>query len=197
MLSFECPGLWIPSRVHSSSKNGFESWDPTAIVRGASMRWWTPPPPKRKVQSGRMGKLVWMLSRLEPIIVSILSSTPVFSDDEKKELLGDFRKMRQRWVDGLSRTVTSNRVTEGRVEFPDKKYFELDDISLTVKLNRTEDNLLYFVTLGLTSLERLYLTNHLSEVEYLKYRKVLRYLPRFHSELVKRMDNGRQVNGVN
>jgi hypothetical protein len=144
-----------------------------------------------------MGKLVWMLSRLEPIIVSILSSTPVFSDDEKKELLGDFRKMRQRWVDGLSRTVTSNRVTEGRVEFPDKKYFELDDISLTVKLNRTEDNLLYFVTLGLTSLERLYLTNHLSEVEYLKYRKVLRYLPRFHSELVKRMDNGRQVNGVN
>jgi hypothetical protein len=153
------------------------------------MKWKEPSPPRKNGKDGKMGKLVLILSRLEPLIVSVLSSTPVFSADEKKDLVEDFREMREKWVDGLSRTVTCNRLNEGRrIEFPNKQLFELNDISLLVKLNKTGDDLLYFVSLGMTTLEKLYLTNRMSEVEYRRYQKVLQYLPRCHTELVRKME---------
>ena len=136
----------------------------------------------------RMGSVVWVMSRLEPLMVSILRSSPVFSLEEKESLIEDFREIRERWVDGLSRTNYSQQLTEEQINFPSTRLFDLDDISLQVKMKRTEDDLLYFVSLFLTSIERLYLTNHIEETLYRKYKTLLRFLPKFHHEVVKRME---------
>jgi len=70
--------------------------------------------------------------------------------------------------------------------------FELDDISLRVKLKLTEDELLYFVSVTLTSIERLYLTNHLTEKEYKRYKEIVKYLPKLRDELMDLMEFGRR-----
>ena len=49
--------------------------------------------------------MVWILVHLEPVIVSILSRSVVFSDDEKKSILDNFHKIQQQFVDGLMREV--------------------------------------------------------------------------------------------
>jgi hypothetical protein len=139
-----------------------------------------------------MGYLVWVMSRLEPLMVSLLRSTPVFSLDEKRKLIEDYREIRERWVDGLSRSNSSKRLSEVQVRFPTSELFNLDDISLSVKLQSIEDDLLFFVSLSLTSLERLYLTNHIGEEEYKKYKTLVRYLPNFHDDLVSRLDDSRR-----
>lgn len=139
-----------------------------------------------------MGKLVWFLARLEPVIVSILSRSVVFSDDEKKSILEDFHDVQRRFADGVVRTRQA-QLSEVTSPFPDKKMFELDDISLRVKLKHTEDDLLYFVSVTLTSIERLYLTNHLTEKEYERYRGIVRYLPKLRDELVDRMEFGQPL----
>jgi hypothetical protein len=68
---------------------------------------------------------------------------------------------------------------------PDKVLFSQDDITMKVRLEGLEDDVQYFVSLGLNTIERLYLTNRLPEDLYFKYRRLLRFLPQFHGELVK------------
>ena len=153
---------------------------------------WKETPQKKPITSQGMGYIVWLMSRLEPIMVSILRSSSVFSLDEKKTLIEDFRGIRERWVDGLSRSNSSKGLTEGTVEFPTSVLFDLDDVSLQVKMEKTEEDLLYFVSLFLTSLERPYLTNHIGESLYRKYKRLLRFLPKFHHDMTSMMEGSRR-----
>ena len=150
------------------------------------MRWET-----RRKEGGtppsRIEKLVWVLSKIEPHLVSTISQTPILSDEEKEGLVKDFREVKERLIDGYSRL----QKTIIREDFPDSSIWRLNDTSLLVKLERTEQDLQYFVSLGLHTLEKLYLTNHLSDDLYFKYRRVLRFLPKFHSNLVRMLDKSR------
>jgi len=152
------------------------------------MRW----EERRRQTSGkspnRIERIIWVLSKLEPHLVSTVSQTPILSNDEKEGLVKDFREVKERLIDGYSR-LQKTVVREG---FPDSMIWNLDDTSLMVKLDRTEKDLQYFVSLGLHTLEKLYLSNHLSEELYFKYRRILRFLPKFHTELVKRLESGRR-----
>lgn len=74
----------------------------------------------------------------------------------------------------------------------DRNTFREDDISIQVKFEGLEDDVQYFVSLGLNLIEKLYLTNRISEELYFKYRTVLRFLPQFHGELLTLWERSRK-----
>lgn len=151
------------------------------------MKWRDDPQPKPTMVGLR--KVTEVLSRVEPYFVRTISSTPVFSVKEREDLVKKYRGIREECVDGLTRQSQTKRLVEG--EEPDKTLFGLDDIELETKLQSTNEELLYFVSLGLHMIERLYLNNHISEELNENYKRLLRYLPRFHSDLIRHSERGR------
>ena len=149
------------------------------------MKYRVPVPPPQKV-NGRLGKLVGVFSKIEPYFVRSVLSTPVFSKKDKTQLVKQFGEIQERCVDGLSREQQSLRMNE--VLEPEHELFGIDDTALRMKLENKGQELQYIVSLGLHTIERLYLTNNLSEDLYFKYRRVLRFLPKFHEELVRRSE---------
>jgi len=75
---------------------------------------------------------------------------------------------------------------------PDLPTFREEDISLQGKFEKIEDDVQYFASLGLSIIEKLYLTNRLSEVLYFKYRTILRFIPKFHGDLLAVWEKSRK-----
>ena len=124
-----------------------------------------------------------VLSRVQPQFVKTVNQSPVFSPDQRKRLVDRFGQIVNETIDGVNRE--RGIVTVNEDHLPDKVLFSQDDITMKVRLEGLEDDVQYFVSLGLNTIERLYLTNRLSEDLYFKYRRLLRFLPQFHGELVR------------
>lgn len=92
--------------------------------------------------------------------------------------------------DGMSREKGVLRLKEDFL--PDLETFREDDISLQVKFESVEEEVQYFVSLGLNIIEKLYLTNRISENLYFKYRTLLRFLPKFHGDLLSIWEKSRK-----
>jgi hypothetical protein len=75
---------------------------------------------------------------------------------------------------------------------PDLQTFREDDISIQTKFENLEDEVQYFVSLGLNIIEKLYLTDRISEELYFKYRTVLRFIPKFHGDLLTLWEKSRK-----
>jgi hypothetical protein len=127
---------------------------------------------------------------LEPFLQQVLLSSPVFSQEEREGLVDDFRELREKFVDGWGRE--SQLMESITLE---KSDFKMTDIQLETRLEGLRSDVLNFVSLGLSTIERLYLTNHLSEELYNRYKNVLRYIPQFHEEMIKRLNRGRGNRG--
>jgi hypothetical protein len=126
------------------------------------------------------------LTRLEPYFVHAISSSPVYSRDERRKMIERYRELRSTCVDGVSRL---NKAESLKEEYePEKQDFQMKDDTLSIRLGATASDIQYFASLGLNAIERLYLTNHLPEVTYFKYRRVLRFLPKFQQDIKNRVD---------
>ena len=142
---------------------------------------------KRPLESNvalRVDRVLWVLSKLEPHLVASVSQNPVLSSDEKETLVDKFREVKERLTDGYARlrqTIVAENGSESVL-------WKTSDVSLLVKLNQTESDLQFFVSLGLQAIERLFVTNHLTEERYKKYKRILRFLPRLHANLIAQVE---------
>ena len=133
--------------------------------------------------SSPLSRLTNVLSRIQPFFKKSVSRSAVLSPDQRERLVQKFEEIVGETLDGVSRERGVLTVKE---EFlPEREMFDQDDVTLRVRLESMEEEIQYFVSLGLNTIERLYLTNRLGEVLYFKYRRVLRFLPRFHGELIR------------
>jgi hypothetical protein len=94
-------------------------------------------------------------------------------------------------LDGVSREKEVVKLKED--VSPDLETFKEDDIALQVKFESLEEEVQYFVSLGLNIIEKLYLTNRLSEDLYFKYRTILRFIPKFHGDLLTLWERSRKA----
>lgn len=142
---------------------------------------------KRSLESDvgmRVERVLWVLSKLEPHLVASVSQNPVLASDEKETLIDKFREVRERLTDGYSRFRQTVVVENGT----ESVRWKTSDVSLLVKLEQTESDLQFFVSLGLHAIEKLFVTNHLTEEKYKKYKRILRFLPRLHATLIARVE---------
>jgi hypothetical protein len=105
-------------------------------------------------------------------------------------MLDRYSQITEEVMDGVSRESVVVRLKEDLA--PDLPTFREDDISLQVKFEKLEDEVQYFVSLGLNIIEKLYLTNRLSEDLYFKYRTILRFIPKFHGDLLTLWEKSRK-----
>jgi hypothetical protein len=145
------------------------------------MKWRSP----KRPPSGSSGleRVTYTLGLLETHFVRSIMSTPVLSSEEKEEVITSYRELRQVCVDGVSRLHSSRKTCGSVNETLDQSDFQMDDVEMEVKFNQTHDDLLYFTSLSLHILERLYLTNRLTETVYSKYKRLIRFLPNLHHRL--------------
>lgn len=101
-----------------------------------------------------------------------------------------FGQITEEVLDGVSREKGMLGLREALS--PDLETFRRDDISVQVKFESLEDEVQYFVSLGLNIIEKLYLTNRISEDLYFKYRTVLRFIPKFHGDLLTLWEKSRK-----
>lgn len=134
-----------------------------------------------------MRRLVWFLIRCQSFFIRTISSNPIFSDKDRDNLIKDYRSVVDRCIEGLRRMDTP-QITEGWE--PEKHLFSMDDTTLRVRFEKSGEDTQYFISLGLNLLERLYLTNRVTEERYFKYRQVFRYLPRLTHDLLRRSERG-------
>jgi hypothetical protein len=133
--------------------------------------------------SSPLSRLANVLSRIQPFFKKSVSRSAVLSPDQRERLVQKFEEIVGETLDGVSRERGVLTVKE---EFlPEREMFDQDDVTLRVRLESMEEEIQYFVSLGLNTIERLYLTNRLGEELYFKYRRVLRFLPRFHGGLIR------------
>lgn len=156
---------------------------------------WEAPKPKQKPQRNRLVTLVRALSQLERSVVDTVTTSPLFSQDEKKAIKTSLTRLRHILLDAVKRlrVIARNNAIHESLEFmePDKALYHLDDSKLQSKLERTENDIQYFVSLAIAALDRLRLTNHLSRKRYHQHKRVLEYLPRFQSDLVDALEKAR------
>jgi hypothetical protein len=150
------------------------------------MKWTQTPRSAKGPVRGGLRRLVGFLSRLEPFFVRTVSTSPVFSDEDREKLVEKFRDIREGCVEGESRLQQTQGLRENFE--PDETLYDMDDILLHVRFEKTRNDLQYFVSLGLHIIEKLYITNHISEQRYSTYRRLLKYLPRLHQDLVDRTE---------
>ena len=131
-----------------------------------------------------------VLSKLQPHFVQSVKQSPVYSPDQRKKMVDRFSQITEEVMDGVSRESTVVRVKENHS--PDLPTFREEDISLQGKFEKIEDDVQYFASLGLSIIEKLYLTNRLSEVLYFKYRTILRFIPKFHGDLLAVWEKSRK-----
>lgn len=144
------------------------------------MRYKTPERPRRRPSS--LSKVGTVLTRLQPHFVETVNQSSVYSPDQRKKLVDRYRQIVDDTLDGVSRQ--KGVVTVKEEVTPDLSTFREDDVSLQVKLEGLEDEVQFFVSLGLNTIEKLYLTNRIPEDLYFKYRRLLRFIPKFHGELI-------------
>jgi len=137
-----------------------------------------------------LSKVGVVLSRLQPHFVQSVNQSPVYSPDQRKKMVDRFSQITEEVMDGVSRESVVVRLKEDLA--PDLPTFREDDISLQVKFEKLEDEVQYFVSLGLNIIEKLYLTNRLSEDLYFKYRTILRFIPKFHGDLLTLWEKSRK-----
>ena len=152
---------------------------------------WEAPKSKPQPPKNKLVQLVRVLSQLEASVNATVTSSPLFSEDEKKSIKTSLTRLRHILLDAVKRLrviAMNNAIIESLAQMtPDKVLYHMDDIKLRTKLERTESDMQYFVSLAITALDRLRLTNHLSRKRYGQHRRVLEYLPRFHADLVTAM----------
>jgi len=149
------------------------------------MKW---KPTNRKTRkSSQLEWVTYVLGRLEKFFVRSILSTPVLSSKEKEDIVQQYRDIRQVCVEGVARTKSAQPSCDHVNEHVSSADFAMDDVELSVKYSRTNDDLLYFVSLSLSVLERLYLTNRMSESLYTKYKQLLRFLPNLQYRLEQYM----------
>ena len=147
-------------------------------------------PKKSRGPRTSLSKVGNVLTRLEPHFVQSVNQSPVYSPDQKKKMVDRFGQITEEVLDGVSREKGVLGLREDLS--PDLETFRKDDISVQVKFESLEDEVQYFVSLGLNIIEKLYLTNRISEDLYFKYRTVLRFIPRFHSDLLTLWEKSRK-----
>ena len=154
---------------------------------------WEAPKPKPQAPKNKLVQLVRVLSQLEQSVNATVTTSPLFSEDEKKSIKTSLTRLRHILLDAVKRlrAIGYNNALLESLECmePDKALSHMDDIKLQTKLARTEADIQYFVSLAITALDRLRLTNHLSRKRYGQHKRVLEYLPRFHADLVTAMKN--------
>lgn len=137
-----------------------------------------------------LSKVGVVLTRLQPHFVQSVNQSPVYSPDQRKKMGDRFGQITEEVLDGVSREKGVVTVKEDLN--PDLQTFREDDISLQIKFENLEDEVQYFVSLGLNIIEKLYLTNRLSEEVYFKYRRLLRFIPKFHGDLIGLWEKSRK-----
>ena len=151
------------------------------------MRYKSPIPRRTPSSLSKVGK---MLTQLQPHFVDSVNRSSVFSPDQKKRMVGRYEQTLSDTLDGVSRQ--NGIVTENTEILPDLPTFKEGDIPLQVKLEGLEDEVQYFVSLGLNIIEKLYLTNRISDDLYFKYRRLLRFIPKFHGDLIGMLEKSRK-----
>jgi hypothetical protein len=150
------------------------------------MRYKSPEGPRRRHTT--LSKVGMVLTRLQPYFVQTVNQSSVYSPDQRKKMVNRYRQIVEETLDGVSREKGIVTVQEG----VDLSLFRHDDIKLQVKLEGLEDEVQYFVSLGLNIIEKLYLTNRMSEDLYFKYRRLLRFIPKFHGDLIGLWEKSRK-----
>jgi hypothetical protein len=136
----------------------------------------------RSGKRSRLSLIGQVLSRVRPVFVKVTHGSLVFSEDHREKLVRLYDQILEMVLEGVSREEKVGRVSENTI--PDLSTFREDEVTVLVRLERLQDEVQYFVSLGLVTVEKLYLTNRLSEDLYFKYRRLLRFLPRFHGMLI-------------
>ena len=139
-------------------------------------------PKKSRGPRSSLSKVGEVLTRLQPHFIHSVNNSPVYSPDQRKKIVDRFSQVTAEVKDGVSRE--KGVVTLKEDLSSDLETFREDDISLQIKFENLEDEVQYFVSLGLNIIEKLYLTNRLSEEVYFKYRRLLRFIPKFHGDLI-------------
>ena len=137
-----------------------------------------------------LSKVGVVLSRLQPHFVQSVNQSPVYSPDQRKKMLDRYSQITEEVQDGVSRERGMVGLKEDLS--PDLQTFREDDISIQTKFENLEDEVQYFVSLGLNIIEKLYLTDRISEELYFKDRTVLRFIPKFHGDLLTLWEKSRK-----
>lgn len=152
------------------------------------MKYKSPKGPRRRhTPLSTVGRV---LTRLQPYFVQTVSQSSVYSPDQRKKLVDRYRQIVEDTVDGVSRQ--NGVVTVKEEVSPDFPTFRDDDVSIQAKFEGLEDQVQYFVSLGLNIIEKLYLTNRIPEDRYVKYKRLLRFIPKFHVDLLGLWDESRK-----
>lgn len=143
-------------------------------------------PITRTPHTQQLQKLVKGFQLLTMSLQRELQMNPVVSDDERESIRSNCEDMIETLTEVLSRTVQS--LDESSTEFA-----KMDDIELGTKLERQQSELIYFVDIATSCLERLYNYEHISPREYKVLGRYFRSIPKQHSLLMRRWERARNT----
>lgn len=143
-------------------------------------------PPTRTPHAQRLQKLVRGFQLLTMSLQGELQRNPVVSDDERESIRSNCEDMLQTLTEVLSRTVQT--LDESSTEFA-----KMDDIELGVKFDRQQSEVIYFVDIATSLLERLYYYEHITPREYRVLGRYFRSLPKQTALLYQRWERARNT----
>lgn len=139
--------------------------------------------------SSGLEQVTYTLGVLESHFVRSIMTTPVLSSEEKEKVISTYRELRQTCVEGVSRLQSTTKPCGSVNETYTQSDFRINDVDTKVKFSGTHNDLLHFVSFSLHILERLYLTNRMTEKVYSQYKRILRFLPNLHHRLSQYLES--------